>query len=412
MAFSRPVIGQATIKLTKPANQETVNQLRDNAYKSFKTDLWEWMKEEADVTVDTSNTIQRYHFQAFADSCFSRLESKPLRSGYDMSITFAIPGEDARALLEAYNTRCYGISLRYYTIMKTALENNAVNDLFNAGIQTIFYTMGRMGTPIDMPDESTPRSFLLEDSRKIMQNFFNKFTVRAQDVLINGKAGTMLANPLTVTVLIDTVPLTDITLIGTLPNGSTLCTSKSGSDGVVAFTKFKIPFVARGTMLYFKPDVSMMLPGVPRFEAHDLGLMLPEQTLVFNVVPPSYSLTYKVNSANSIPIPKDFASDAYVKKYLKDSCYLAPVAPAQQPDLYISITTQISSYSHDETEQTVRKVENDIEISDSEKKSLVKKQAVAFEKAYENATAVPEGLFFWEAAGKSLHMIKALISGM
>jgi len=262
-AFSRPIIGQATIKLTKPANQETVDNLRNSAYKSFKIDLWEWMKEEADVTVDTSNAIQRFHFQSFADSCFAKLDSKPIRSGYDMSITFAIQGEDARALLEAYNTRCYGISLRYYTLMKTALENNAVNDLYNAGIQTIFYTMGRMGSPIDMPEESTPRSFLLEDSRKIMQNFFNKFSVHANDVLINGKAGTMLATPLTVTALIDTLPLVNILLIGTLPNDVPLCNSKSNAEGVVVFSNFKIPIVARGTLLYFKPDVSTIVPGVP-----------------------------------------------------------------------------------------------------------------------------------------------------
>ena len=410
--WSRPVTGSSSLKLSKPATKEVIDQLRAAAFSNFRIDLWEWMKEEADVTVDTSNAIQRFHFFSFADSCLVKAKSEPARSGHEMSMTLSIPGEDARTLLEAYNTRCYGISLRYYTLMKKNLEDKAVTELYNTGLQTIFYTMGRMGTPIDMPDESTPRSFLLEDARKIMQNFFNKFAVRSQDVLISGKPGTVLATPLTVTMLIDTLPLTNVTLIGALPNGKKVCGGKSGTDGTVTFANFRIPFVAKGSMLYFRPDIASVVNDVAPFEAQDLGLTLPEQTLLFNVVPPTYSLAFKAQAANAIAVPRDFASDVYINRFLKDSCYLVPAAPGQQPDLYISITSQVSSYSHDETEQTVRKLENDIEIQDGKRQTIVKKQAVAFEKAYENSVPVPEGLFFWEAASKSLAMIRATIKGL
>jgi hypothetical protein len=410
--WSRTVSGTSSLKLSKPATKEVVDQIRASAFLTFRIDLWEWMKEEAEVTVDTSNAIQRFHFFAFADSCVAKATSVPSRSGYDMSMTISIPGEDARSVLEAYNTRCYGVSLRYYTLMKKMLEDNAVTELYNTGIQTIFYTMGRMGTPIDMPDESTPRSFLLEDSRKIMQNFFNKFVVRAQDVIISGKPGTALSSPLTVQVLIDTLPLKNVMLIGALGNGRKICGDKSGGDGTVSFANFKIPYVAKGTMLYFRPDVASVVSDAAPFSARDLGLTLPEQSLLFNVVSPTYSLSYKANAANAIVIPKDFASDVYVKKFLKDSCYLTPVPPGQQPDLYISIASQVLSYSHDETEQTVRKLENDIVIQDASRKVLVQKLGMVFEKPYENSVPVPEGLFFWEAAGKSLQMIKSTISGL
>jgi hypothetical protein len=412
VAGSRPVTGTASLKLSKPATKEVLDQLRASAFSNFKIDLWEWMKEEADVTVDTSNAIQRFHFFSFADSCLARAKSEPGRSGHEMSMTLSISGEDASTLLEAYNTRCYGVSLRYYTLMKKNLEENAVTELYNTGIQTIFYTMGRMGTPIDIPDESTPRSFLLEDARKIMQNFFNKFVVHSQDVIIAGKPGTVLASPLTVTVLIDTQPLVNVMLIGALGNGRKICGGKSGADGSVSFSGLKIPFVAKGTMLYFRPDIASVVSDVAPFEAKDLGLTLPEQALLFNVVSPTFSLSYTASAANAITIPKDFASDAYVKRFLKDSCYLVPAASGQQPDLLISVRSQVSSYSHDETEQTVRKLENDVDIEDASHKQLVKKQAVAFEKSYENSVPVPEGLFFWEAAARSLQMIKATINGL
>jgi hypothetical protein len=411
-ADSRPVTGTVSMKLTKPATTDVLVRLRSSAFSNFKIDLWEWMKEVADVTVDTTNAIQRYHFFSFADTCFAKAKSATSRSGHEMAMTITLPGQDAQVLLEAYNTRCYGISLRYYTLMKKALEDKAVANLYNTGIQTIFYTMGRMGTPIDIPDESTPRSFLLEDARKIMQNFFNKFTVRAEDVVITGKPGTMLQKPLTMLVLIDTLPLSGLTLIGALPNSRKICSGKSGNDGTVAFANFKVPYVAKGTMLYFRPDVASTVSDGVLFEANDLGLTLPEQSLLFNVESPTYALTYKANAANDIVIPKNFSSDAYVKRFLKDSCYLLPVASGRQPDLIISITSQVSSYMHDETEQTVRKLENDVEVQDGNRKTLVKKQAVAFEKGYENSIPVPEGLFFWEAATKSLQMIKATINGL
>ena len=411
-SWSRPVTGTASLKLSKPVTKEVTDQLQTSAFSNFRIDLWEWMKEEADVTVDTSNAIQRFHFFSFADSCQAKAKSETSRSGHEMSVELSIPGEDARSLLETYNTRCYGVSLRYYTLMKKALEDKAVTALSARGIQTIFYTMGRMGTPIDMPDESPPRSFLLEDTRKIMQNFFNKFAVRSQDVIISGKPGTVLSTPLTVQMLIDTLPLTNVMLIGVLPSGKKVCGDKSGADGTVTFTNFRIPFVAKGTMLYFRPDIASVVNDVAPFEAQDLGLTLPEQTLLFNVIPPTYSLTFKAQAANAISVPKDFASDVYIKKFLKDSCYLVPVPPGQQADLYISIISQVSSYSHDETEQTVRKLENDIEIQDASRKMLEKKQAVVFEKAYENSVPVPEGLFFWEATAKSFAMIRAVIKGL
>lgn len=410
--WARPVTGMASMKLSKPVTKDVLDQLRAQAYSNFKIDLWEWLNEEADVAVDTSNAIQRYHFFSFADSCLVKAKSEQTRSGHALSMTISIPGEDARTLIEAYNSRCFGISLRYYTLMKKNSDDNAVTELYNNGIRTIFYTMGRMGTPIDKPDESTPRSFLLQDARKIMQNFFNKFVVRSQEVIITGKPGTLLSRPLSVQMLIDTLPLTNINLLGALGNGKKVCGGTSGADGAVTFSSFKIPYVAKGTMLYFRPDIASAVNDAASFEAKDLGLTLPEQALLFNVVSPTFSLSYSASAANAIAIPKDFASDAFVKKFLKDSCYLTPVAPGQQPDLFISITSQATSYSHDETEQTVRKLENDVEIQDGSHKTLCKKQAVAFEKAYENSVQVPEGLFFWEAAAKSLQMIKATINGL
>jgi hypothetical protein len=269
-----------------------------------------------------------------------------------------------------------------------------------------------MGSPIGITDESTPRSFLLEDARSVMQAYFNKFALRSEEYIITGKPGTVLATPIKVRAVIDTAPLPGITIVGVLPGGRKLCEGVTGADGSVEFRDFRIPYVAKGSSLILKPDFAAGIPGVTPFDARDLGINLPDQTLMFNIIPATYSLSYKANAVSVVKIPKDFAGDAYVNKFLHDSCFLAPALPGGKTDLYITLTNQVSSIARDETEDTLLKVENDIIIEDASRKALLQKQGVAFEKAYESSIAVPYGLFFWEAATRSMKVLKETIKGL
>jgi hypothetical protein len=409
---TRTVSGTTTIRLKKPLTKDVADQLRSTAITAFKIDLWEWMAEEADVTVDTANAIQRYHFNTFADSCLGRAKTTQSLAGRDVTLSITVPGEDVRALLEASNSKYYAISLRFYTIMKSALEEKAISRLYNLGILAIYYSLGRMGTPIGVSDESTPRSFLLEDARSVMQAYFNKFALRSEEFIITGKPGTVLATPIKVRAIIDTAPLPGITIVGVLPGGKKLCEGVTGPDGSVEFKSFRIPYVAKGSSLMLKPDLSAGIPGVTPFDARDLGINLPDQTLMFNIIPATYSLSYKANAVSVVNIPKDFAGDAYVNKYLHDSCFLTPAVPGGKTDLYITMTNQVSSFARDESEDTLLRVENDIIIEDASRKALSRRQGVAFEKAYESSIPVPYGLFFWEAAGKSMRALKEMIRGL
>jgi hypothetical protein len=410
--WPRPVSGATTVTLKKPLTKDVSDQIRGAAITAFKIDLWEWMVEEADVSVDTANAIQRYHFNTFADTCLGRAKTEQTLAGRNITVSIAIPGEDVKALLEASNTKYYTISLRFYTLMKSALEEKAFPRMYNLGILAIYYTLGRMGSPIGVSDESTPRSFLLEDARSVMQVFFNKFALRTEEYIITGKPGTVLAAPIKVRAVIDTAPLPGITVLGVLPGGRKLCEGVTAPDGSVEFKDFRIPYVAKGSPLILKPDLSAGIPGVTQFDAHDLGINMPEQTLMFNIIPATYSLSYKANAVNIIKIPKDFGSDAYVNKFLRDSCFLAPAQPGGRTDLYITLTNQVSGYARDESEDTLLKCENDISIEDASRKSLSQRQGVAFEKAYENSIQIPYGLFFWEAAGRSMKSLKEMISGL
>jgi hypothetical protein len=408
----RPVSGTTTVKLKKPLTKDVSDQIRGAAITAFKVDLWEWMAEEADVSVDTANAIQRFHFNTFADSCLARAKTAQSLAGRDVTMSITVPGEDVKAMLEASNSKYHAISVRFYTLMKSALEDKAFSRMYNLGILAIYYTLGRMGSPIGISDESTPRSFLLQDARSVMQAYFNKFALRSEEYIITGKPGTVLAAPIRVRAVVDTAPLPGITIAGVLPGGRKLCEGVTGPDGSVEFREFKIPYVAKGSSLILKPDLSAGIPGVTPFDARDLGINLPDQTLMFNIIPATYSLSYKTNAVSVVKIPKDFASDAYVNKFLHDSCFLAPAVPGGKTDLYITMMNQVSSFARDETEDTLLKVENDITIEDASHKALSHQQGVAFEKAYESAIPVPYGLFFWEAAGRSMKALKEMIRGL
>jgi hypothetical protein len=327
-------------------------------------------------------------------------------------VSITVPGEDVKALLEASNSKYYAISLRFYTLMKSALEEKAFSRMYNLGILAIYYTLGRMGTPIGVSDESTPRSFLLEDARSVMQAYFNKFALRSEEYIISGKPGTVLAAPIKVRAVVDTAPLPGITVAAVLPGGRKLCEGVTAPDGSIEFKDFKIPYVAKGSSLILKPDLAAGIPGVTQFDARDLGINLPDQTLMFNIIPATYSLSYKANAVSVVKIPKDFAGDAYVNKFLHDSCFLAPAAPGGKTDLYISLTNQVSAFAREESEDTLLKVECDVAIEDASRKALSRRQGVAFEKAYESSIPVPYGLFFWEAAGRSMKMLKEMIRGL
>ena len=408
----RTVSGSTTVRLKKPLTKDVSDQIRGAAITAFKIDLWEWMAEEADVSVDTSNAIQRYHFNTFADSCLARAKAAQSLNGRDVTISITVPGEEVKALLEASNSKYHAISVRFYTLMKSAYEEKAFSRMYNLGILAIYYSLGRMGSPIGVTDESTPRSFLLEDARSVMQAYFNKFALRSDEYIITGKPGTVLAAPIKVRAVIDTAPLPGITIVGVLPGGRKLCEGVTDPDGSVEFRDFRIPYVAKGSSLVLKPDLSAGIPGVTPFDARDLGLDLPDQTLMFNIIPATYSLSYKANAVSVVKIPKDFTGDAYVNKYLHDSCFLTPAVPGGKTDLYITMTNQVSSFARDETEDTLLKVENDITIEDASRKPLSQKQGVAFEKAYESSIPVPYGLFFWEAATRSMKALKETIKGL
>jgi hypothetical protein len=411
-AHARPISGAALYHLNSSATKQITEKTAAVASQNFRVDCVEWIKEETGTTLDSANTIWNFHLSAFSDSCLRIARQETSFKGHEFQVAITLSDEEARTTLSAYNSRCHSLSVSTWTRLKKLLESNINSEVFQLGIQTIFYGMGRIEKTVDVPGENEPGFFLLDDARKIVQNFINRITIHSQTVVISGKPGAIADNYIIMQVTLDTLPLANFDLLGKIAPGRKMFSGKTSSDGMLTIKDFKIPYVAKGTMLYVESDFGSAVNNVCSFSANDLGLKFPEQRILFNTVPPTYVLNYKAAAVNKIDIPRDFVSDTFIRKFLHDSCHITSSPDAGKADLYIDITTQVSSYSSDSTEKTVRKVENAISIRNTLGRTLAEKTAVAYEKTYENAVPIPEGLFFWEAAGKSTAMIKAMFSGM
>ena len=411
-AWGRSISGMGAVHLTAPVTKEYSDKAYDLASKNFITDCIEWLKEETGTTVDTANAVWNYHLSAFAAECLRIARQESSFREHNFGITITLSSEEAHATLKQYNAHCQALSLQTWTLLKKLLENNGNVNVFQLGIQAIFYSMGRLEKTLDVPGAEEPGSFLVQDARKIMQDFIDKIALRSPSFMISGKPGSEAEQPLVFNVSRDSTPLTDFAIFGWIPPGKKLFSGSTGPDGSLSVPHFKIPFVHKGTFLYVEPDFAAAVRNVCLFTASDLGLQFPAQTLLFNTVSPTFSVSYSVGAASDVKIPKDFGADVYVKKYLRDSCFLTPAENGEKPDLQFKIISQVSSSSSDSTEMTTYKVVNAVTITGSAGQTIAEKTGLVLEKSYETNTNYSLPLFYWEASGKSFAMVKAMLGDL
>jgi hypothetical protein len=410
--FSRSITGSTVIHLSSSLTKDVQARALAAASLNFTTDCVEWMKEDAGVTIDTQNSIWRYHLTTFAQNCLKTAKIESSFAGREWKITLTLPSEQAQAALKEYNTRCQRLAFTTWASIKTMLDTKTMSgELFRLGIQAIFFSMGRMEKELDVPGIEEPGSFLVDDARKIMQEIIGKIVIRPVDYIIKGKVGTIMDKPLVLETFRDTVRIPKFDIVISLAQGRKLIYGKTDENGVLTIPQFKIPFVAKGALLYVSPDFGAAVNNVCSFSALEMGIKYPEQTLLFNVEPATFSLRYTASAASAVTIPKDFSQPDFMFRFLRDSCYFKPAQSASAADYLFDVTTQVSSYSNDSTELTTFKVENAASIQDASKNKLADKTALVLERSYETNSDYPLGLFFWEAAKKSCHMVKDLMDG-
>ena len=168
--------------------------------------------------------------------------------------------------------------------------------------------------------------------------------------------------------------------------------------------------------MYANLDLGKVV-GISSFiRAKDFGLQLRKsqnQSFIFKITRPVYSLQYRVSSVSTITVPPEYATDTYMKKYFRDSCYLQEASGTMQPDLLINVISQISTYNYDATEEVSLKASCQIIIEAPNLNPPRKKEIEnVYEKRYERSLKLPYGLFFWEANVKLREALKSAIESL
>jgi len=407
------ITGSATITLSGPASKEINLQAETEARKQFRKELLDWISDDAELSIDTTNAIQRKSFSTFVDSCRSVAKSESAFKGKVLTLTYMLTSEQARAKLDEYNSVVDTRATEGWKRLQGAVAENDNKAIYTTGVSTLFYALAHLGPPVATP-ESEGRD-LADDIRQILQQLFNKMQVSSSGMILEGKTGLLIQNPPVITVLVDSVPFTDITFSGSLQNGAILFTSASDAKGQIAIGTMKVPFVPNGTLLEASPNFAPQL-GITGFvNPSHFGLKLNNsqvQTFIFKVSKSIYTLDFKASSVSDITLPPDFANAQHIKKYLQDSCYLQEGTGAGT-DLSITITTQVSSYTYDATEEVGIKVTSQIIVNGLLlTPQRTNKQDFVFEKRYGRYLTPPYGLYFWEATGKLREAIKTTIAGL
>lgn len=414
LVYSNILKGSGSIQLTGPATKEQSDEVRKIAKDKLKYETLVWLSENRGATFDTLNTVDRFHLDNFIDTCLKLCSVETDFKGKLLTLNLVLTYDKADSAVTIFNTAVDNAALNSWTKLKDLKQGNDYQQIYNEGISALYNATAHIGPAIYSPDN--PEKLLVEEIRGVVQNFFDRLKVSSTNMILQGKTGQPITQPPEVTVTIDSTPFEGISFTGLLQNGKILFTGQTDEQGKITFANMKIPFVQNGTLFYVSPDPGKVLNSPMFMGAKDFGINLrksQDQNFIFKISRPLYSLQFKTTSVSQITIPQDFANASYIKKFLKDSCYLQEVTGITPSDLMIDLQSQIFKYDYDETEESSLKVSCQIIVKGlSIDPPRSRQEIIVYEKRYDQSTDIPYGLFFWEANIKIRDALKTTIESL
>lgn len=406
------ISGMSSIELTSPVTPALKEKQRKSALDSLSSSLSIWINDFFDNCLDPNNPISKYFLDKFTDQCKQKAKEESLIEGRELTIEYYIPSQTLDEIIIQHNAHYDSRATDFWKTVLEAQKYNQDITAFEAGMKALFYSMAHIGSPLDI--SSIPAgTTLTQHLQTILQKLINRVEISFSEPIITGMPPNLPQNNVTITVTIDTLPFPNFPLITYRPNGKEVIALKTNTDGSVPLSNMKIPFVARGAFLYIRPKLGALIDPTLSFEAKSFGLKLNEnvdQTLIFNIIKPVFSLEYTASSVNQTKIPSVFSDKTQIQKFLTDSLHLQPATGKQAPDIAININCQISSYTYDEREQTQMKVETKTVIRELEPNgSTVEKVEVINDKYYDVNHEIPIGLFFWQSSNALRDLLRRML---
>ena len=413
-SFGQIISGSGTVKLSGPASKENAARAEIAAQKNLRKELLLWLSETEEISIDTTSTVQNLAFNMFLDSCRTSAKSETSFRGKQLTLTYLLTSEVVREKIASFNTAVDARALQAWNSLKEASGSSDIRSSYQAGFTALFFSLAHLGPPVATPDGGGID--FTDDIRQTLQQLFDKMTVKSTGMILAGKTGLSIENPPSINILFDSLAVPGIMYTGRLQNGTIIFSAPSNEDGNIPIDNFKIPFVPNGALLDIGPNPAHIIGATGFLNPADFGIQLRKsqvQAFIFKIIKPVYTLQYKAAAVNNIDLPPEFADVARVKKFLRDSCFLKEKSGSEKTDLEITINTQVSSYTYDETEEIAITVSSQIIVNGLLlTPPRTNKSQMKFEKRYDAYTTPPYGLYFWEANGKLREAIKGTIAGL
>jgi hypothetical protein len=412
LGFSQLLSGSADLKLNGPASAEQSNLCRNKARKELKQNLIAWLSENHGINVDSLNPLDNFAVEKYIDSCFAFIKEETAFRGKVLSVTLLLDFESAEKALQNHNNAFDARAAESWKKFNAAKESNDFQQMYYEGIRTIAAANAHFGPPLIIPESNGEPLFKV--ARAAVQQYFDKMRVTSSQMVLEGRPGHVTNQPPSITVMIDSTPLSGVWFTCKYQSGKEIFTKITDETGNVKLSEFVIPFVPNGTLVYLTIDPGKIIGSPTLIDAKRFGIDLKnsqEQTFIIKVNRSLYTLDYKASSVGKIKLPPDFVANTAVVKFLRDSCYMQEAGTASPADIKISIQAQVSDYEYDETEETGIKTSINVVVDGLTMNPPVKKEyTLVYEKKYEQQTSIPYPIYFWEANTKLREAIKTTLA--
>ena len=404
MSPARPVVGEASVTIFGQVPKEIAEKARADAAVAFRGELQIWLREEMRIDIDTANTVKRFALKKLADRCLESAEAKTVTKGRVWTLSLVVSEGAAKDALSAHNDHFDSQASSHFQ----SARGNDLNEALPGAVSALCAAMAKIE-----PARGGGGGVNVEDIRANVQILFDKMAVKPAETVVEGRQGSLPTRFPTARYTIDGNPLTDFHVTAFVQNGRELARTATDSRGELPLKNIKVPFVHNGSMLTVSPDARVYMKSDEFIRYKDLGIRFKGQELAFIYKVPTltYTLEYRASlkdkSDKSLAIPHDFSADAHVRKYLKDFCGLVPAPSGKAADLAVRITAEISTVSHDDTEEdgVIMSASADFRGGGIERSGRR-----VFEKRYNYGTDIQKGAYFWEASGAIRDLIAATLS--
>ncbi len=401
-ANTATVVGSANIPLSGPVTKEITESAKSTAAATLRRELYIWLKENSYSELDTNNTFKNHVLTLFMQRCLSTAGEESAFKGRIWNFSYVLTDEKLAAAVQAHDSYYDSLSRSQWGKHQEALSQSSFTLALSSGVKALGCAMATLSKSGDKAQ--------VEEIQNGVQRFFDRMHVLNSEMMIEGKPGSLPVKYPNVTILLDSMPLMGVGYTAFVQNNRRVFQSLTDDRGSFSIGKSNVPFVHNGSFLTLTPDASFYLDSPHLIRFKDMGIKMnkgQDLSFIYKVPTLTYSLIFKAFSPKGdVEVPKDFAADGHIRKYLKDSCNLQPAKAGTPSDLSVKINTEISRQTDNETGEASLLVLSRVAIqvqNESESGDLV------YEKRHEVGTDIQMGPFFWEAAGRIRSTIREVL---